>query len=433
MKPTGREPDRPFGRLIAHGLAREVDASGNACPDADLLAGWFDHTLSSPEVERVAGHVAGCECCQQILAALARSEPEVIRAAPLPAPPRAWHWHWRWVVPLATAVLVLVVGSRTLRAPGPVTRLRPSGYGEASPRPSGYGEASPRPSGYGEAGPRSSSSASPPPAQVVMKGADRISPPADRTARTAMANRVAPAPQPLPTPPAADAAGARPSPLGYGEAGRQPALAEAVKVEVVPPPAPPLPQGTKPESQMAEQAQRQADNASAKMLRTAAPAAVAPPPPPPAVAGQPARLTFNSMAVRQTSVTSSMLSGSAVSWRFGRDGSIEKSSDRGQTWVRQSSGVTTALTDASAPSDRICWIVGAGGVVLRTTDGVTWQQLASPTGAESRCRARLERSVGDGDRIRPVGIRDGGRRQDVEAKVGVGAVFRRRQSCNSIL
>jgi photosystem II stability/assembly factor-like uncharacterized protein len=177
---------------------------------------------------------------------------------------------------------------------------------------------------------------------------------------------------------------ASPSRSGSGAAGRQPAVAEAVKVEAVPTPTPALPQGTKPEIQMAEQAQRQADNVSAKMLRTVAPAAAAPPPPPqPTVAGQPARLTLNSMAaVRQTSVTSSMLSGSAVSWRFGRDGSIEKSSDRGQIWVRQSSGVSTALTDASAPSDRTCWIVGAGGVVLRTTDGVTWQQLASPTRAD---------------------------------------------------
>ena len=140
---------------------------------------------------------------------------------------------------------------------------------------------------------------------------------------------------------------------------------------------------------MAEQVQRQADAASDRMLKAAAPLPSPPPPPPmpraeervAVVDGAPLP-AFGSLRVRQASVTTSMLSGSAVSWRFGTDGVIEKSSDRGQTWVRQSSGVTTALSQASAPSDRVCWIVGAGGVVLRTTDGLTWQRLTPPTDAD---------------------------------------------------
>lgn len=139
---------------------------------------------------------------------------------------------------------------------------------------------------------------------------------------------------------------------------------------------------------MAEQAQRQSDVASAKMSKAIAPMAPpAPPRPVPtaaekvAVTGLAPRQGLGSPTVRRASVTSSMLSGSAVSWRFGQDGAIEKSLDHGQTWVRQSSGVTTPLSDASAPGDRICWVVGAGGVVLRTTDGLTWQRLTSPTDA----------------------------------------------------
>ena len=301
MKSTGREPDPAFDRLVARGLAREIDASGNACPDADLLAAWFDHALSALESERVEAHAAACEWCQQILAALARSEPEVIRAAPLPAPARAWHWHWRWAVPLATAILVVIVGTRTLRAPGPVKVL---------------------------------------------------------------------------TTPVAQ------------EARLEKALEPPVQLPAAAPAAVAAPSALKAEIRMAEQAQRQADVASDKMLKVTAPsAALRTPPVPPvaesvAVSGGAPRQGFPSLNVRQASVTTSMLSGSAVSWRFGQDGVIEKSSDRGQTWVRQSSGVTTALSDASAPSDRVCWIVGAGGVVLRTTDGVTWQRLTSPTAAD---------------------------------------------------
>jgi hypothetical protein len=92
------------------------------------------------------------------------------------------------------------------------------------------------------------------------------------------------------------------------------------------------------------------------------------------------------MAAREsaTPLLSSSVSrpgGATATWRYGQGGVIERSTDRGQTWERQASGVTTALVDASAPSDSVCWVVGARGVVLRSTDGVTWQRLASPTRA----------------------------------------------------
>jgi hypothetical protein len=357
VKSTGHEPDPAFDRLVARGLARELDASGNACPDADLLAAWFDHTLSALESERIEAHSAGCDCCQQILASLARSEPPVIRAAPLPEPARAWHWHWRWAVPLATAVLVLVVGSHTLRAPAP--SLRPSGSGEAG--------SSLRPSGFGEAG-----------QQPVQIAADK------KPAPVAM-NQAAPPAAEVDARPRTATPGSGLRPSGSGEAGGR--IAKAEPAPAVAPTAGAAPSAMKPESRMAEQVQRQADAASDKILKAAAPMPPPPPPPPApraeakvAVAGG-APQGFNSPSVRQASVTTSMLSGSAVSWRFGTSGAIEKSSDRGQTWVRQSSGVTTALSDASAPGDRICWIVGEAGVVLRTTDGVTWQRLTSPTDA----------------------------------------------------
>jgi Putative zinc-finger len=314
VKPTGRDRDPAFDRLIADGLAREVGVSGNACPDADLLAAWFDHALSAPENERIEAHAAGCAYCQQLVAALARSEPVVVRAAPLPAPARPWHWHWRWLVPLATAAVVVVLGTRTLRAPGPVTVPASTMYGQK-------------------------------PATTVELVTPSTSPAAAAPPRA----KAAPAPTP--------AAG------------------------VVPP-------ALTAESHIAEQEKRPADVASDKMLKVGAPAAaLAAPSAPPAnepmvVAGGAPRQSLGTLNVRQASLTTLMLSGSAVAWRFGQDGVIEKSADRGQTWVRQSSGVTSALFQASAPSDTVCWMVGADGVVLRTTDGQTWQRLNAPTAAD---------------------------------------------------
>jgi hypothetical protein len=325
VKPTGRDRGPAFDRLIAGGLAREVDASGNACPDADLLAGWFDHTLSAIESERIEAHAAGCACCQQLLAALARSEPVVVRAAPVPRSARPWHWHWRWLAPLATAMLVVIVGTRTLRAPGPVMVTGPTPPAQ-TPAATTAGL---RPSDYGAASPEG-------------------------------------------------------SPPHYGVARPQPAQREAKKVALAPPP-PALAAGAA--SGALEAQQTSADMARRVEVRGAE-KAVPPPPPPPvpamaeSVAGRAPRQGFGTLNVRQASVAASMIAGSAVAWRFGQDGAIEKSSDRGQTWERQSSGVTTALADASAPSDQVCWIVGANGVVVRTTDGRTWERLNSPTDAD---------------------------------------------------
>jgi photosystem II stability/assembly factor-like uncharacterized protein len=65
-------------------------------------------------------------------------------------------------------------------------------------------------------------------------------------------------------------------------------------------------------------------------------------------------------------------------WRFGVGGRIERSADRGQTWQPQVSGVTSDLLGGAAPSDKVAWIVGHAGVILRTTDGEHWLRVPSP-------------------------------------------------------
>jgi hypothetical protein len=72
-------------------------------------------------------------------------------------------------------------------------------------------------------------------------------------------------------------------------------------------------------------------------------------------------------------------SGSNSQWRTGPSGLIEFSSNGGSSWSRQRSGVLVELLTGSAPSDKICWIVGRVGAILLTTDGgATWKLISSP-------------------------------------------------------
>jgi len=40
--------------------------------------------------------------------------------------------------------------------------------------------------------------------------------------------------------------------------------------------------------------------------------------------------------------------------------------------------VSSRLTGGSAPLPEVCWIVGDGGTVVVTADGVSWNRLAFP-------------------------------------------------------
>ncbi len=67
-----------------------------------------------------------------------------------------------------------------------------------------------------------------------------------------------------------------------------------------------------------------------------------------------------------------------VRWRILVAGVVERSTDGGTNWQRQSTGVPVMLTAGAAPSPTICWLVGPGGIVLLSTDGRTWRRIPFP-------------------------------------------------------
>ena len=382
MKPTDADRDPAFERLIARGLAREADATGNACPDADLLAAWFDRSLSVSETERVETHASSCASCQQILADLARSEPPVLRAAPVPEPSRPWHWHWRWLVPVATAAVVFVLATRPLWAPqgpGDMESVRAKAQAEMATRAA---SAQPIPNAEqaiaqgGTRSPAEERNAAPPaaPAPQVAGGAAAVFPQRLEQKQAAAAKETGPVATRADRPAAPSFAGnLQVAPIQGGAGAENKPLAAPGRMADA-------------RQQLGSAAGSSGAAGGAGVPKTAADAVgrleesvaivAAPAPAPSVVAMKATGMKAESAIPLIPSVA--FAPGGKVAWRVGLTGSIDRSADGGRTWSRQGSGVTTDLGAVSAPGDTVCWAAGADGVVLRTVDGSTWERVTPP-------------------------------------------------------
>ena len=72
--------------------------------------------------------------------------------------------------------------------------------------------------------------------------------------------------------------------------------------------------------------------------------------------------------------------GTKIIWKIDDDGRVRRTTDAGESWKEQDTGVSATLFSGSAPSEKVCWLVGTFGTVLLTTDGgVHWNKVAAPT------------------------------------------------------
>src|SRR5262249_33825269 len=67
-----------------------------------------------------------------------------------------------------------------------------------------------------------------------------------------------------------------------------------------------------------------------------------------------------------------------IVWRIEPDGRIRRTVDAGESWKDQDTGVSATLFSGSAPSGKVCWLVGTFGTVLLTTDGGAHWRKATP-------------------------------------------------------
>jgi len=70
-----------------------------------------------------------------------------------------------------------------------------------------------------------------------------------------------------------------------------------------------------------------------------------------------------------------------ILWMVASPGLIEKSEDGGTTWKPEYVDTRALLLAGAAPTVKICWVVGANGTVLRTTNGSHWKTITPPVEA----------------------------------------------------
>ena len=426
--------DRAMARLLAEALRQPAGAPGDsACPDAEILAAYAEHNLDAAETVQWEKHFADCTRCQKILAVLTVSEEPLsgaelerfgrkVAAVEVGAPAAATRQPkanvtpferprtaWRWLAPAlgVAAAAVLWIALRPIQRPSSVLTAEKTATEPAAPP---------------NAAPEADSNSSVAAGESLEARANVPAPPAEAERQAEQ--------QQLKTPVVGLKKEAQSTNRDTAQLDQvQKSTAPQLREEAPKPQSEPVLQAANEPQQNAAGAKPEENaNTSAKSAVSQAPAASPPAPaPPPASAtdaagrvtsGVPALAPTNSVSSTQAAPPANAqaeaqgqgktapnrtvqlfaarqaLAGVAanspnrivaftspsvnVSWRVGPQGLIQRSTDRGQSWQPQASGVTSDLLGGAAPSDKIAWIAGRAGVILRTTDGEHWQRITSP-------------------------------------------------------
>jgi hypothetical protein len=396
----GKGPDA-FERALRQTVRSGTDAPATACPEPELLASYFERSLSSAESALWEKHFSACTRCQQQLAALARSEPAVEESATAWAWLRSPHLVVRWLAPAALALGAVALWFAIRPTPTRVDQITQEIPNQVSTRPELTREAAvpaPQSSAKGDAAaagsgePQVDQLATSKPSETSQKKlADELvaslpeerrkiseMPPSASPSLTAK-NEAAP-PAPVPSKPAQsqapsdvitaaeekqdlarDAAARREADRVLAAPARQ---AELGQVQPAAPSTVGATGGVRAASDERKTQARESEAATAD--------------------SQLQKQSIPAFAAKVGEVSSGSVRlvisapGGSVVWQIGIGGGIQRSADSGKTWTRQDSGVQTELTNGQAASAAVCWLVGLKGTVLRTTDGLHWQKVTFP-------------------------------------------------------
>jgi photosystem II stability/assembly factor-like uncharacterized protein len=73
---------------------------------------------------------------------------------------------------------------------------------------------------------------------------------------------------------------------------------------------------------------------------------------------------------------------SSVKYRLAGGGFVERTTDGGTTWNGQQVSQNARLIAGSAPSAKVCWIVGRDAAIVLTKNGTDWERVDPPAQAD---------------------------------------------------
>jgi hypothetical protein len=415
--------EQALERMLPGALAGDAAGatpSAESCPDAELLAAFYERSLAIAEVTHWRAHFAGCRRCQLSLAALAASDPrplaekEVERLgqlvadatapqdagdSPLRAQPRKMKLPWfldpRALAPMAAAAAFVAAVGLTIHTQRSALQLESQNANSqqvivaenrGEPAPPVLQMPAPSEESRAAAPSERKQSAQPPAPSAAGVTAQRQEMRAESTAPAAQIEPAAAAPPPPPAPAPSEATDRAQAENGAAPGGNSETAGETA--------------APRPESAPAE---APSASANAPASGAAAPAAPASAPAEAHAATSHVRrekgvVYLNNSLDQNETVEGKLIGANApgsfiatspdgqTRWRFGRGGLIERTTNAtaataDQKWTQQKSPLYADLLAGSAPLPTVCWIVGRAGAILRTTDGAAWQVIPSPASA----------------------------------------------------
>jgi hypothetical protein len=425
---AAREEDKAMAGLLRRSLAQDASpGSGEDCPEPEILAAYFDHALDARETARYDLHFSRCAVCREQLAAMARAGGD--DAAERKA---AGAWDWlagsRWLVPAAaTLVVLLVIGGIALRMRKPVAPAddiamsRPDAVASPSSEPTAKStpEAAPPATSENLLGRRAAPSPSDAASAAIELRESRASRVRGATsavgakagvahANTASRrNELSVVGAANANPPVGQAAAVQPAPVmaqqngprivrGAMRAGNaNPAAAAPANsadqsaTSAAPAPVPAKPADKEVDAQSVESDLNAAvETEEAKeenATKTKLPATT------PAHAVGAMNLTSSQAMeaatlakMQQAQISSNLMNlqiptpDPKIFWMIAGPGAIERSENSGAGWKTEYLDTRALIVAGAAPTAKICWLVGANGTILRTTNGAHWKTISPP-------------------------------------------------------
>jgi hypothetical protein len=399
-----KDRDKASADLLRRTLVSSGTSDGaESHPEPEILAAYSERALEADETAHCELHFSQCARCRDQLARMVRAAMP-LGALTQEARARRFHWVWPWtwfvLTPVTTALLIAAafIARRPASKPAAEQPLMAMQTPSQPPMPSTVLETAPEDRVQNaqetlrsikqqpdNALPQEDKKLRLPQTTVTLPGASCYAPldgsrvpPAWAECNTAKMATDPAAPKAKSSGQSGDAVGIR-------------APTETVTVESAASPVTTAP---------APQTLTNAKNAdTVPGASVSAPAAAAPNREQPALV---AGVAHTDLATKEMVVVEAPFDRAArtlvrspdpqVLWRISSGRYVERSVNGGATWRVQWTKADANVVAGSAPSADTCWLVGRGGIVLRTTDANKWQTIAPPADADFASVAAIDAS-----------------------------------------